>query len=336
MENTQKPDDIELGLVFAKIGDFFKSIGYGIIRFIALLRNVPVDNKILFALLTVAGGVIGLSYSTFLKRKFFESSMVLSCDYVSKRIIDNAIEKLNLLAGEETSKGLSRALHISDSLAANIMKFEAKPFVAEKEIVETEILKEQLKNAQINSKNQAVIDQVIKRISIENQHAFEFTVRTYSPTSIKPLQDALVNHFKNNDFIKKRILITHDNLLAKRDKLRRDSNKLDSLKKVIYSNYKTMAERPQGSNNVILSDKSVTNPVEIYNQDLSLYDELQWIESRLFLQPDFEVVDGFTEFDEPASASRPKIIATGMLIGFLFGYLVVALRRFDKYLSVIK
>lgn len=338
MENQQRPsEEIDLTSLFARIGDFFKSIGFGFLRFLALIRNVPVNNKLLFVALIVGGGLLGASYSFYLKKKFYESSMILSSDYLNKRIIDSSIDKLNLLAAEETPRGLANELRISDSLASNIIKFEMKPFVAEKELIQLEVLKEQLKSAQLTNRNQGVIDQVIKRIEIENQHAFQFTVRTFSPTAIKPLQDALVNYFKGNEYIKKRIQINHDNLVAKRGKLQSESRKLDSLKKVIYANYKTMAEQSrQGSNNVILSDKAVTNPIEIFNQDLNLYDQLQSIERGIFLQPDFEVVDGFTEFDEPASASRTKTVAVAMLIGFALGYIVVGLREFDKYLSTIR
>lgn len=338
MENQQQKtsDEIDLGQLFIKIGVFFKSIGIAIIRFLALLRNTPLQNKTFFAVLIFLGGALGFVYSTVLKKKFYDSSMILSSEYLNKRIVDNSIDKLNLLADEETAKGLAKVLNISDSLAKNIVKFEAKPFVSERELIEIEVLKEQLKSAQVNNKNQEVVNQVIRRIQIENQHAFEFTVRTYNPTTIKPLQDALVSYFKTNDYIKNRIQINHDNLVAKRDKLQRESNKLDSLKTVIYSNYKTMAEQSrQGSNNVILSDKAVTNPIEVYNEDLNLYDQMQAIKRGIFLQPDFEVIDGFTEFNEPASASRIKIITTGMLIGFVLSYLFVALKRLDKYLAAV-
>jgi hypothetical protein len=93
------------------------------------------------------------------------------------------------------------------------------------------------------------------------------------------------------------------------------------------------SQSKQGSNNVILSDKSVTNPIEIYNQDLSLYNELQGINAQIYLQSDFEVVDGFAEFSEPASASLRKIVAISILIGIGVAYLTVALSAFDKYLA---
>lgn len=263
--------------------------------------------------------------------------MILSSDYLNKRIIDNTIQKLNLLADEQSPRGLANSLKISDSLAANIARFTARPFVAEADIIEIEVLKEQLKNAQLNSKNENVINQVIERIEIENRHAFEFTVRTYSATSIKPLQDAIVNYFKNNNYIKKRVEVNKLNLEARRLKLQHDVQKLDSLKKAINSNYRAMAEQSrQGSNNVILSDKPITSPVDVYVQSLRIYDYLEDAEKNVFLQKDFEVVDGFTEFNEPASARKRDIVLMGMLIGFTFGYVVVALGTFNKYLSTIE
>lgn len=340
MENPQKPiasDEIDLGVLFAKIGDFFKRIGFGIIQFIALLRNTPFQNKVLFGSLILMGGGLGFIYSNFLKKSFYESTMILSSEYLNMRIVESSIDKLNLLAAEVSPVGLARELKITDSLALNIVKIDVKPFVSETDLIELEVLKEQLKAAQVNAKNEKVIEQVIQRIEIENRHAFEFTVRTYNPTVVKPLQDALVNYFRSNDYIKKRIEINKTTLTERKNKLEQELPKLDSLKRVIYANYKNMAEQSrQGSNNVILSDKAVTNPIEIYNQDIELYEQMLYTQRQLFLQPDFEVIDGFTEFSEPTSASVPKIIVIAMAIGFALSYLVVGVRNFDRYLASIK
>jgi len=182
--------------------------------------------------------------------------MILSSDYLNKRLVDNSIEKLNLLAGEENKHGLAKVLNISDSLASNIVEFKARPFVSEGDLIELEVLKEQLKNAQANAKNEKVIAQVVERIEIENRHAFEITVKTYNPTFIGALQSALVNHFKNNEYIKRRIEINKTNLLEKKTKLFHDLQKLDSLKFIIFDNYKSMAAQSrQGSNNVILATR---------------------------------------------------------------------------------
>jgi hypothetical protein len=336
MENQKlnSSDEIDLSHLFSKIGGFFRNIGLGIMHFFALLRRIPLENKPLFFIVILASVIIGYSYSQFIKKKFYESTMILSSEYLNKRLVDNTIDKLSLLAAEKNKHGLAKVLNISDSLAGNIVEFNAKPFVAEKDLIELEVLKEQLKNAQADAKNGKVIEQVVKRIEIENRHAFEITVKTYNPTVIETLQTALVNFFKSNDYIKRRIEIAHKNNLEKKIKLTHDLQKLDSLKFIIYDNYKNMAaQSKQGSNNVILSDKSVTNPIEIYNQDLNLYNQLQEINEQIYLQKDFEVVDGFTEFSEPSSASLRKILAISILIGIGVAYLTVALSAFDRYLA---
>lgn len=337
MESPQKPissDEIDLGQLFSKIGEFFKNIGLSFIRFLAAFRRAPMENKALFSSVLVITIGLTVCYGILFKKKFYESTMILSSNYLNKRIVDNMIEKLNLLAEEEKKFGLSKVLHVHDTLADNIAKFEAKPFVAEADIIELELLKEQLKNAKENSKNEKVIDQVIQRIEIENRHAFEITVRTFSPTAITSLQGSLVEYFRSNEYIRKRIDNNYQLLTARKVKLLQESEKLDSLKEVIYANYKTMAEQArQGSNNVILSDRSVTNPIDVYNRDLGLYQEIQNIDYQLNVKPDFEVVDGFTEFSEPASASLPKMVAQAFLVGLGLAYLIVAMKLFNDYLA---
>ena len=52
MSESQKPvsssDEIDLGVLFSKIGNFFTDIGLGIMRFLALIRRVPLEHKTLF------------------------------------------------------------------------------------------------------------------------------------------------------------------------------------------------------------------------------------------------------------------------------------------------
>ncbi len=327
-------DEIDLGVLFSKIGDFFKNMGLGFLRFLALLRRIPLENKPSFIILIAASIIVGISYSTFLKKKFYSTTMILSSEYLNKRIVDNTIEKLNLLTDEDDKKGLASVLQISNELAKNIHDFEAKPFVAESELIELEVLKEQLKNFQSDNKNEKVIQQVIERIEIENRHAFEITVRVYNPTVVRELETALVSYLRNNDYLKKRVEITKSNLLARKQKLVGESQKLDSLKAVIYANYQNMAAQSrQGSNNVILSDKAVTNPIEIFKEDIDLYNEIQSIDRFLYLQDDFEVVDGFTEFSKPTSPGPIRTFGYAILIAIGLGYLLVALFSFNKYLS---
>jgi hypothetical protein len=68
-------------------------------------------------------------------------------------------------------------------------------------------------------------------------------------------------------------------------------------------------------------------------QDINYYNEIQAIDRSLFLQNDFEVVDGFTEFSKPSSDGPVRISAYAILIAIGLGYLIVALSKFNKYLD---
>lgn len=337
MDNQPKPapsDEIDLGALFARIGDFFKSVGLGFVRLLALIRSKPLQYKKFFALCVVAGGVLAAAYGGLLRKNFYESTMILSSNYLNLRIVESTMSKLNLLAEEKHKAGLARELHIPLDVAQDIEKLEAVPFIPEAEILDMEILREQLRGLQADKTNAKLVEKVVARLQVENQHAFEITLRMLRPSSTKVIEEALVNYFRNNDYIKKRIDITRLNALARKEKLMNESLKLDSLKVVIYSNYKNMAEQSrQGSNNVILSDRSVTNPIDVYNQDLNLYNEIQQIDRQLYLQPDFEVVDGFTEFSEPASDSLARLVAKGMLLGMAAFYVLIALIAFNNHLK---
>jgi hypothetical protein len=337
MDNQKQvaSDEIDLGVLFSKIGDFFKSLGMGFLRSLATLRLIPIKHKNLFIALSVVSVTVGYFYSTgLISKKYYKTSMVLSSDYLNNRILENSIEKLNLLADEKSKTGLSKALNIPESIAHAILGFKAKPIIDEKETIEIEILREQLKNLPEIKKNENEIKRIAKQIQIENRHSFEITVFVSTASTISILEEAIINYFKNADYVKKRLDITRINLLAKQTKLIKESEKLDSLKKVIFDNYQSMAKQSkQGSNNVIFSDRAVTDPITVYKQDQEIYDSLQSVERRLFLQPDFELVSGLTEFTEPASPSLAESLAISILIAFGLGYAIIALVNFNKYLS---
>jgi hypothetical protein len=331
-----KPDEIDLGQLFARIGDFFATLWLNLMRLLATVRRVPFENKLSFFLIILGSVVVGSSFAFFVRKNYYESKMILSSDYLNKRLAENTIDKLDALAREQTKRALAKTLGIPDTVAKNLVSFSITPIIEEQDIIELEVLKEQLRAAQTNPANQEVIDKVIERIEIENRHAFEITVRTLSPNVIGNLQDAIVGYFERNPYIKKRIEINKLNLREKKEKLERDIQKLDSLKFVIYENYKNMAAQSRGSNNVILSDKAVTDPIQVYNKDTDIYTQYQEVTEDLFLQKDFEIVAGFTDVSEPASPSIAIMLIYSIFIGVLVAYADVALRSFNKYLANLK
>ena len=334
-EQKQRPntsDEIDLAQFFRWIGRGFSNLGNSIIAGIAGLRNLFHANRVFFVGIMILGLILGALYSELLKKDYYKSSMVLSCDYLNTQILKNTIDKLNLLAGERDTEGLQEVLKLDDATAKNIQKFEFKPFVSEDDVVEMEVLREQLNNVTAEKKD--LVEKVIDRLEIENKNAYEISVFVYDPTIVKPLEKALVDYFNNNNYIRRRIESNRQNLEARKVKLQAELRKLDSLKVVLFQNYQSLAQKNRGSNNVTVGgEDGLTNPLEVFTTDLELHQELQEINQKLYLNPDFEIVDGFTSFKEPESAGLFDVLAISLLLSILIGYLILGAYRFDRMLA---
>ena len=325
-------DEIDLAQLFRSIGQGFSNLGRSIIGGIAGLRNTVYGNRVFFLGIIILGLVLGFLYSELLKKDYYKSSMVLSCDYLNTQILKSTVEKFNLLASERSTAGLQEVLSIDSATARNIQKFEFKPFVSEDDVVEMEVLREQLNN--VTGEKKELVDKVIDRLEVENKNAYEISVFVYDPAIVKPLEKALVEYFRSSSYIQRRIESNKQALLARREKLQAELRKLDSLKAVMFRNYQLLAQKSRGSNNVVVgAEEGLANPLEVFNTDLELYQELQEVEKRLFLSPDFEIVDGFTSFQEPESASLPDILAISLLLSIVIGYLILGAYRFDRMLA---
>lgn len=328
-------DEIDLSQLFRWIGQGFRNFGQGILNALASLRSLFFENKVFFAFMIVSGIAVSVIFSEFLQKKHYASSMIVSCDYLNSRILTNSMDKLNLLCLEKEREGLANELKIDINTAKNILRFDSKAFVSEKDLIEIEVLKEQLNNVVAEKKE--IVNKVIAKIEIENKNAFLIEVKVLDPSIIKNLEQALVNYIRDNSFVQNRIAANERTLLERKAKLQRESKKLDSLKAVLFDNFASMAKennRP-GSNNVILSDKYLTNPLDVFKQDLEIHSELQRINFELSVKPDFEVIDGLTSFKEPDNAGLPKVLVIAFLISWVVGYLILGLVKFDRYLSTL-
>lgn len=336
MENKphrqRETDEIDLAQFFNWVGKGFSNLGQSIVGGIAGLRNSFYKNRVFFLGVIVLGLILGGLYSVLLKKEYYKSSMILSCDYLSNQVLRNTIEKFNLLANERDTEGIQGILNLDSATAKNIQKFEFRPFVSEDDVVEMEILREQLNN--VTGDKQELVEKVIDRLEIDNKNAYEISVFVYDPETVKPLEKALVDYFSNNNYIRRRIAVNRENLEARKAKLQSELRKLDSLKAVLFQNYQALAQRNRGSNNVVVGgEEGLNNPLQVFSRDLELHEELLEIERKLALSPDFEIVDGFTSFKEPENASLADILAISLLLSIVIGYLILGAYRFDRMLA---
>jgi hypothetical protein len=335
MEPTKqegKPsDEIDLSQFFRWIGNGLSRMGKSILYGLASLRNSFFSNKLFFAGIIIFGLVLGGVYSALLKKEYYKTSMVLSCDYLNTQILENTINKLNLLCQEKAREGLVEELAIDLALAKNIQRFEYRSFVSEDDVVEMEVLKTQLNSVAPDKKE--VVDKVLEKLKIDNKNAYEISAYIYNPDVIRSLEKKLVNYFFSDPYIKRRVEINKTNLTKRKNKLISEGNKLDSLKAVLYKNYDQLSKTSRGSGNVILGDEKLSNPIDIYREDLNLYRQLEEVEEDLYIQPDFEVVEGFTTFKQPESDSLAKTLFIAFWVSILMGYLIIGAWKFDRLLA---
>jgi flagellar biosynthesis chaperone FliJ len=329
---SSSSDEIDITQFFRWIGSGFRRFGNGILYGLAGLRRLFVTNLLFFSIMMAVGMVIGVAYSGFLEKKHYTSSMIIKCDYLNMRIVQNSIDKLNLLCNEKDKTGLAEALNIDIATAKNIVKFEARNFVSENDRVEIEVLKEQLAN--LAADKQDLVNKVIGKIELGNRQSYYIMVQVYDPDVVKRLEEAIINHFRNNEYVSKRIERNERSLLARKQKLVRESRKLDSLKGVLFENFQSMAKQSrEGSNNVILSDKYLMDPLEVFKEDLNLNNEIRAIDDELFIKPSFELVDGLTTFRKPDNFSLKMAIALSLVGSILGGYILLGLWKFNLYLA---
>lgn len=336
MENTQpNPNtngDVDLTLLFKMIGRGFYNFGNSLLLAIATLRSLFVNNLKFFMATIIIGLSLGTLYSKLLKTKYYRSSMVLNCSIFNNQIMETHINELTLLCNDPNRKELARVLGVSDSLAKQILGFQFEPFVSENDVIEVEVLKEQL-NANVAEEKKELIEKIITRIDIENKDAFRISVLVKNPAIVASLEQPIVDYFQNNAYIKRRLELNRLIRNERRSKLIRESQKLDSLKKVIYNNLGMSSKTDRGSNNVILNDKQIDNPLDVFREDLALNTQILQLESELFLHPDFELIDGFTAFTKPESPGMIKVLLISLFSSFLVGYLVLFAWRFDRMLA---
>lgn len=327
---NQNSDEIDLKDLFNYIGKAFHSFFERIINFIALIRRVTINYFKYFVVIVSIFLVAVLSFYFTIKKETYGSSMLVKSGYLNTQLIDNSINKLDLLAQEKDKTTLAEVLSIDNHIAELINGFEFETFVTEDEKIEVVLLKEQLQNLKLE---EDVISSITEKIEIRNPNTFKITILTQENSVINTLETSIVNYFIESDYIKKRIAINRETLQKRKVKLVKEQHKLDSLKQAIFEVYQSLSKQQggQGSDNVILAGQEVTNPLTVFREDININDDILAIEAALFLKNEFEVIEGLTPFSKPVSISLIKLIAYTVLVGIGFTYLLIILIALNRF-----
>lgn len=323
-------DEIDLREVFKAIGDFFGRIGRGFLNILLATKRATRSHRILIVLTVVLFVGLGIFWHTN-GREYFSSGMVIESAYYDRDLMDGAVSELNALAEQEAFGALGRKLNISREEAENLRSLQVEPLIAEEDRMLLNSYIESFEAGNITAEELVTFREKL----IKNNSKYRITVEVFSNDLLQNIQDGLVYYLENNDYVERRIDVQKENLQALRAKLQEERGKLDVLKGLLADNFSRLSENGRtGSNNVILgSAENMTDPLNVYREDIKLYNEELSIHKQLALMENVEVIKSFTAFKKPANLSLLKMILLSGLIGLGAAYALVLLLEANKALN---
>lgn len=311
---TSSEEEIDLNKLFNSIVNGFYSFIKGLFRLFFLFLDTFAANLKIVGLFVLLGGILGIGY-TLIVKPYYESSMTLGSTYYRGQFLNNSIQNLNFLCKEENYSTLGKILQIPPAKARSLKGIQIEPVVSPS----TQLLIELYKETEGNKRR---LDSLI--LSMEDT-TFQIRVQVFDTTALMGLDTALVNYIVKNRFVKKRIEIERENLKSRKAKLIKESLSLDTLKRNIALSYRSKSAGRSGTNNVILDDKG-TNPIDIYREDMRLFEQQLKIDRLLYINSEIEIIDPFIAYGNPRSGTLFSNALKGLLVGFILAFLLILLK----------
>lgn len=328
-QNKGSQDEIDLREVFRYIGDFFLSIWNRFIFIIVSFRKATLKNKYVILGITLVSIVAGI-FIVKTEDPYYKSTLLLQSRFLNVRTVEIFTNNLNQI-NSDTTGNLATYLDIPPEKLESIIRFEFEPFITEEEAIELELMRNELLDAKLGEE---ISNKLIEEIERLNKGSFKISVFVTDPQAVVGLDSALEKYIKSAPYINKRIEANRTRDLARLDKINEEIPQLDSLRNILTTHVKEVSKsRREGSNNVILGTDEVPSPLTAYQQIMQLNNEKLNLERSLFLDSDFEIIDGFTPSYIPENPSSKDGIIYSTLIGLAVSYLLIFLIRINRWLT---
>jgi hypothetical protein len=242
------------------------------VRIIRYLRN-----HFVFIVVACATG-IGLGIAAYKALpNHYESQMVVLSDLLTKTYGDRMDESLNKLISEGNTSELSKRLNLSPEKVGFIQSVAI--------------------DCQLDVKTP-------QREKVEKDETyFTITVDLADPSVLPEIQDAMLYYLRNNEWVKTRAAQRARQSTAIIQRIDREIQTVDSLKRVLFQKGPLRMESIQ------------FDPTLLYTGTIELT-RLKWKEQQeLELSGSIHLIEGFTVFQKPKD---PKL-ATLVVLGFILG-----------------
>lgn len=331
-DNNEK--ELDLRDVFSAIGRFFTNSINAFKRNILHTLLFVKRHKKIIGSITILGIVLGLCYSILGKPYYTATMAVKSNDsYLEKNIFTKILEELNTMCDEEDYNELARILNISVEHASAIRSFELEE---EKEVANlgsyyAKYMKI-LSTIADEDKREEMLQTFIKS---EKDNIYYISVSVYNDSILPLLNEPFAKLINANPYFVRKREINQTAMEFNEQKIYDELLKLDSLKKTLTEAIQRQEKYiKSGSNNVILGEQQLYNPLPVYDKYISLYGEAIALKKQILLNEfTMDVLSGFVKLAKNTRLNPILSALLGAGIGFGSGILLtlflIGLQRFN-------
>jgi len=265
-------------------------------RFLSFLQLVIQKGRLLMLGGLVLGGLLGASYY-FQKTQYYEGSMLVHFNKLTKKAYADIVAQLNHLASSGAHEELAKELNVSPQVVAQLNYIDAVS------LSDTPLSQD---------------------TSSKTNQQFKIVINLKTADSIGQLQNSLIDFLNNRPYLKllreKEKKIFADKLAS----LQGDLAKMDSLKLEVNHFLATSKISANYYNNAI-------NPADVYEQSIAMLKERESTERALNLEDHTVVLlDGFKVGIIPRSVSLMESMVFSAIIGIVVAFIITFLIQTRK------
>ncbi|TXE19107.1 hypothetical protein ES692_04420 [Psychroserpens burtonensis] len=337
LPNTNKNEEVDLGVLFNAIGKFFDKIFNFISNFFKVLFSVfiytlkpLIANFKIILVIMILSGVIGYTMEKY-KTQTYKSVMYVKPYFDSKYQLVNNINYFNALISNKDYETLIEVFDITDEESKIIDRFEIEigPESENDKIKDYDTYLKSLDSIRAQSIS---YDDFIENRDIFSSDFFEITVYANKKDVFKNLENGLNSSFENTYSEKKKQ--KRDSLLyIKKQNILASIRSVDSLQKV----YIKVLEQDSKTSSSTISlsegfsiepENSRTKEYELLNKELELRKELSALEEKKIEENDFfDIVSGFQDIGSISKTIFQKYSIILPLLAFAIICLIFMMKK---------
>src|SRR6056297_2595347 len=288
------------------------------IDLIEVFINIYVFLKKNFWLLFTAlllGAILG--YSTkFLKKEYFESTMLIESKILDENIVNEYINNIHSIKEDDNLSLLSQKMDIEPKELKNLIKIKSSIYYKGEHEAEDDV-KDNVKD---NVKNNNVKDGIEEEV--EDQLAYLIVDVTANNNTIFNKLAIGISDFINDE------KYVHDEIKS----FKRDAQKLiHKIEEEIYKIEQIQAR--------LINPQQKDGEIKIYYQEKSLHEELlsltkekYELEKAIEYASPFRVIKDFTVYQKPES-NLTTYTVQGALLLFFIALLILMIKKFNQWLK---